>query len=177
MLDLPATCNSFEYILSSNSSDFKTSVLPEVFNKLLSTFCNNPKYSGTRQNRSYRELGYNNMVLETSDTHEIKVYTKTTTFCMVHLENFVLVGYERNKLSFHSFPSTKNISYAADINVVSFRVNPKTHVVFEHKKYDNDNGVYYKVFVAHNRDNTRNLDMSHMEKQLKRVLEYIVKAV
>ena len=116
--------------------------------------------------KEYKEYLYENVTVQNYKNTETRIFRQSPVIMLSNLDA-VLIGYNRNKLTFLSVPSTTNIYDMIYVKRLIFRVNNRIFINFEigiHK----DGSKTYQVFVNYNHES--NIDTEGVLEMLKKIL-------
>lgn len=134
--------------LDKESIEFTLDVSKENFDNMLQTISKaNTDYKFFQ--KEYKEYKYNEVTVHNYKNTETRVF-KFTPQIIYKNNNAFLIGYQRNKLTFLSVPSTTNIYEISYIKKLIFRVNNRIFINFQCSYVDNIKK--YTVYINYNHE-------------------------
>lgn len=121
----------------------------------------------------YRNLYYEHSQTETTNIHLYKKEIKVIE-CGLH-DSLCVMASQRDKISYHIFPSTNKIPSVAYVSKATFKINNRIFINFESKKYtstidEEDVGeTYNKIYINYNHD--ENVDVQKSVENIDKALK------
>ncbi len=134
--------------LDKDGLEFTVDLTKEEFDDMLLTL-NKANTDFKFFQKEYKEYKYNEVTVHNYKNTETRVF-KFTPQVIYKNNNSLLIGYQRNKLTFLSVPSTTNIYEISYIKKLIFRVNNRIFINFQCNY--NDNVKKYTVYINYNHE-------------------------
>lgn len=167
MIPFDSGSNYYEIYINQGKG-YEVGLSPETFRELLSCLArSNTEYKFFQ--KEYKEYTYGDIIVHNYKNTETRVF-KHTPVTIQELDNKMLLGYHRSKLTFLSVPSTKNIHDMKYIKKLIFRVNNRIFINFQ-IALDVDGKKVYTVYVNYNHES--NIDPEETEKLLNDIMSII----
>lgn len=123
----------------------------------------------------YKEYTYRNLVYESNEKNH-KTFKKQLVSSSSSADEIHTFAYHKEKMPYHSFPSTINLDSVMYVSKLVFKVNNRLFINIEHKTNGNSsNNGYKKVYVNYNHDD--NVDPLHVESSINSILELMKQIV
>jgi nuclear transport factor 2 (NTF2) superfamily protein len=174
MIPLNSNSNYYEIYLTSNlkhdlldkeAMAFKIDISKDEFDSMLQTISNaNTNYKFFQ--KEYKEYKYNEVTLHNYKNEETRVF-KFTPQVIYKNDNAFLIGYQRNKLTFLSVPSTTSIYEISYIKKLIFRVNNRIFLNFQ-CNYTDDTKIY-TIYINYNHE--ANIDPDGVNNAIKTIFD------
>jgi len=185
LTDIVKNCNYVEFVLvprlvmeelqpDGTVSTIDANLDNNTFYALLSQFKNNTNNAKYMQ-RFFKRLIYRNMFYETNEKYEIKTYKQTISSIVKLKGPFVVTGYNKQKISFHSFPSTSENNMECYVNSIVFKVNNRLFLNFDIISNNDTDKKFYKIYMNYNHEH--NVDVDYMETQIKSMIQTFFSSV
>ena len=164
--------NYFEYyffVQKDSEEAFQTDIGEDNFKNVIAKLASkNWKYF----QRDYKEYHYNDVVYQNpGKNEEVKVYRNINTQADYDSHKHILtLGFQRQKLSLVNVPSNKNYSSIVYVKQLIFRITSRIYVNAIVKK-DENNNVFYEIFMNYNHD--ANVDKEVIDKQKQDIQDMI----
>ena len=132
------------------------------FKKLLNTMKNQKHFQ-----KEYKEYLYDNVIVHNYKNTETRVFRQTPVI-FEEADKYMMIGYNRNKLTFLSVPSTTNIHDMIYVKKLIFRINNRLFVNFE-IGLSKDDTKTYKVYINYNHES--NIEIDGLNVALAKIIE------
>lgn len=119
----------------------------------------------------YKEYMYRNLLLQINDKFDAKVYASSCKKLDVAPNGLHVVHYNRDKASFHTFPSRAQAHSVAYVNAMVFKFHNRVFLNFEEKTHE-DGSATRRVYVNYNHDD--NVDLANIKRRAKQAVDLIV---
>lgn len=139
--------------------------------------------------KEYKEYVYTNIVYRilnknTSNTNTknnnndlMKVF-KQKPLKITNYDKFIVISYNKNKLSILNFPSTTNIDQINYVKTLVFRITNRIYINFNITIDNNTKNKTYSIFMNYNNDSNyksdTNIDINEINKTIKSVLSKLI---
>ena len=175
MIPLNSNSNYYEIYLTPkmkeqklDSSDqsaieFNINVSKEDFDNMLLTM-NKANTDFKYFQKEYKEYKYNEVTVHNYKNTETRIF-KFLPQIICKNDNALLIGYQRNKLTFLSVPSTTSIYEISYIKKLIFRVNNRIFINFQCSY--SDNIKTYSVYINYNHE--ANIDPDGVTNAIKQI--------
>lgn len=123
--------------------------------------------------KEYKEYIYNDVIVHNYKNTETHVF-RHTPMCIVKKNNDsnnnLLIGYQKNKLTFLNVPSTRNIYDIQYVKKLIFRVNNRIFINFQSSVNLNQERSY-SVFINYNHEN--NIEQDSVQNNITNLLNIL----
>ena len=141
----------------------------KIFFKILQNV-RNKGYNGFQKH--CKEYVYRNITYENNNENQIKVYKKILNKQDSLPSGHRILVFHKDKLPYHTFPSTTMIQSVCYISKAIFKINNRIFLNFERKIYEGSENVFFnKIYINYNHDD--NVDSTTMQHAISTALDLI----
>lgn len=174
MLPLESGSNYYEIYINPNLKTTSNNVLTEYdtslsrkdFRSLLSCIAKS-NLDIKHFQKEYKEYIYNGVIVHNYKNTETRIF-KNTPLTVIKNNNNLIIGYQRNKLTFLNVPSTTDIFDITYVKKMIFRFNNRIFLNFQSSINEKGDKTYL-VYINYNHEN--NIEQEGIENNLKTLLD------
>lgn len=119
----------------------------------------------------FKEYMFRNLALQINDKYDAKVYKLDCKRKETCPNGVIAVSFNREKASFHTFPSMSHAHSVAYVNAVVFKFHNRVFLNFEEKKHE-DGAVTRRVYINYNHDD--NVDIPSISRRVRHAMDIIM---
>lgn len=178
--------NYYEIFITTNSKQllddhvYDIGIDKERFYKILSSIKDHKYFQKEYKEYIYSDIVYRILNKNSSNKNNndlMKVF-KQTPLKITNYDKFIVIGYNKNKLSILNFPSTTNIDQINYVKTLVFRITNRIYVNFNITIDSKTKNKIYSIFLNYNHDSNyksdTNIDINEINKTIKDILSKII---
>lgn len=119
--------------------------------------------------KEYKEYIYDDVIVHNYKNTETHIF-RHTPICVQPSATTVLIGYQKNKLTFLNVPSTRNIYDIQYVKKLIFRVNNRIFVNFQSSVNLNQEKTY-TVYINYNHEN--NIEQDSVQNNIESLMKVL----
>lgn len=152
----------------------------EQFYKILSSIKDYKYFQKEYKEYIYSDIVYRilNKNSNNKNNNDLMKVFKQTPLKITNYDKFIVIGYNKNKLSILNFPSTTNIDQINYVKTLVFRITNRIYINFNITIDNKTRNKLYSIFINYNHDSNyksdTNIDINEINKTINDILSKLI---